>query len=67
MYKNTTSKTSDKVLNILHENGFSHLFNWEDYRFYKKQGADAFNLAFEIAQQFINNADTPSDYEEYIF
>ena len=35
--------------------------------FIKKQGADAFNLAFEIAQQFINNADSPSDYEEYIF
>ena len=45
MYKNTTSKTSDKVLNILHANGFSHLFNWEDYRYYKKQVADAFNLA----------------------
>ena len=67
MYKNTTSKTSDKVLDILHENGFSYLFNWEDYRYYKKQLSNAFNIAFEIAQQFIQHAETPSDYEQYIF
>lgn len=61
-------KTSDKVYQILKERGFSKLFNFEDYRFFKKESKNKQNPAQWIAEQFIfwNNHEI-SDYADYEF
>jgi hypothetical protein len=47
--------------------GFSFAFNWADFKDYKKQCINAFNVAYAIAECFVVNADLPSDYEDYLF
>lgn len=61
-------KLSDKVYQILSERGFSKLFNWEDYRFFKKESKDHPNPAEYIAQSFISwNNNQLSDFADYTF
>lgn len=61
------TKTSVQVKEILAKNGYSHLFNYNDYSYFKKQCKNEFNKAIAIAQKFIEYNDCPSDYQEYIY
>ena len=66
--KITSNKLSDQVKQLLHEKGFSFLFNWSDYQYFKEQSKSAFNKALHIAELFIqDNADNNSDFSEYVF
>lgn len=66
--KNTSIKLSDQVKNHLSEKGFSSLFNYSDYQYYKAQAKKAFNKAHAIAELFISeNNQNESDYNGYIF
>ncbi|MEC5156677.1 hypothetical protein [Chryseobacterium sp. MP_3.2] len=61
-------KLSDKVYQILEEQGFTKLFNFEDYRFFKMQSTDKPNPAQWIAEQFISwNSHELSDFADYEF
>lgn len=61
-------KLSDKVYQILKEKGFSKLFNWSDYLFFKKESIDKINRAQWIAEQFISwNSHELSDFADYEF
>ena len=67
-HKNTAFKLSEQVKATLHEKGFSFLFNYDDYKYYKAQAKKAFNKAQAIAELFIqDNQPTKSDYHGYIF
>jgi len=67
-HKNTSLKLSDQVKNILQEQGFSRIFNYSDYTYFKAQAKRAFNKAQTIAELFITeNATVESDYCDYIF
>lgn len=67
-HKNTPLKLSEQVKNILHEKGFSSLFNYSDYSYFKAKAKQAFNKSQTIAELFISeNNPTDSDYSEYIF
>lgn len=66
--KNTSIKLSDQVKNYLFEKGYSALFNYSDYQYYKAQAKKAFNKAHAIAELFISeNNQNESDYNGYIF
>ncbi|MFA9191145.1 hypothetical protein AAGV28_07150 [Flavobacterium sp. FZUC8N2.13] len=66
--KNTAFKLSEQVKATLHEKGYSFLFNYEDYKYYKAQAKKTFNKAYTIAELFIQeNANQKSDYNGYIF
>lgn len=59
---------SDTVYQILKEKGFSKLFNWSDYLFFKKESVDKINRAQWIAEQFISwNSHELSDFADYEF
>ncbi len=58
-------KLSAKVQQILFKKGYSHIFNWEDYKYYKKLAKDSFFPAEKIASLFIENTCEFSDYAEY--
>lgn len=66
-HKNTTFKLSDQVKKILHEKGFSSLFNYQDYAYFKAKAKNAFNKAYTIAEYFINENSTNSDFQDYVF
>ena len=66
--KNTSIKLSEQVKKYLSEKGYSSLFNYSDYQYYKAQVKEAFNKAYSIAELFISeNNQTESDFNEYIF
>ncbi|KFF26848.1 hypothetical protein [Chryseobacterium vrystaatense] len=58
-------KLSAKVQQILFSRGYSHIFNWEDYSFYKEQTKNAIFRADSIANLFIKDTCEFSDYAEY--
>lgn len=61
-------KLSDKVYQILKDKGFTKLFNWTDYQFFKKESANQANPAQWIADQFISwNSHELSDFADYEF
>lgn len=62
-----TTKLSTQVQEILSKNGYSHLFNFQDYNFFKSQCKTEFNQALKIAQLFVEYHGAESDYQEYIF
>lgn len=67
-HKNTAFKLSEQVKATLHEKGFSFLFNYDDYKYYKAQAKKAFNKAQAIAELFIQDNNTnESDFSEYVF
>lgn len=67
-HKNTPKKLSIQVESILHEKGFSSLFNYSDYNYFKSRAKKAFNKAYAISEMFINdNPQTENDFSEYIF
>ncbi len=66
--KNNAFKLSEQVKATLHEKGYSFLFNYSDYSYYKSQAKRAFNKAQAIAELFIqDNTNQKSDYNGYIF
>jgi hypothetical protein len=66
--KNNAFKLSTQVKSLLHEKGFSFLFNFQDYKYYKAQAKNAFNKVQAITELFIEeNVQSKSDYNEYIF
>lgn len=60
-------KLSDKVYQELKSKGFSKLFNWEDYHYFKKQCAGKFNQVEAIVSLFIFYASDESDFADYEF
>lgn len=59
---------SEQVKSILHRKGLSKVFNYSDYDHFKRQVKNAFNKAQAIADLFImENTETESDFNEYIF
>jgi hypothetical protein len=68
-HKNTSFKLSEQVKETLHARGYSAIFNYQDYKYYKAQVKKAFNKAQAIAELFINDnlSSNTSDFQEYIF
>ena len=67
-HKNTSFKLSEQVKETLHAKGYSFLFNYNDYKYYKSQVKKAFNKAQAIADLFIQENNTnESDFSEYVF
>lgn len=67
-HKNTAFKLSEQVKATLHAKGYSFLFNFQDYKYYKAQAKKAFNKAQAIAELFIQDNNTnESDFSEYVF
>lgn len=65
--KITTNYLSYQVRQELRERGYSFLFNWSDYAYFKSQAKNAFNKAVAIAELFIQDTNAESDFNEYIF
>lgn len=65
--KTNTFKLSQQVREILYKSGYSFLFNFDDYKQYKKRAKHEFNKALAIAQYFIQDNNQPSDFNEYEF
>ncbi len=60
-------KLSTRVKKILFEKGFSFLFNWQDYKIFKKECENDFNPAYSIVYKFLQQAERESDFKDYIF
>lgn len=64
-HKNTNLST--KVQETLFVKGYSQIFNWEEYFYYKNQTSDKIFRAEAIADLFIQNTSEISDYADYEF
>ena len=61
-------KLSDKVYQILCEKGFSKLFSWDEYVYFRKETAGQPEQAEKIADLFIFwNSHEISDFADYEF
>lgn len=60
-------KLSDKVYTELQKRGFSKLFNWQDYRYFKSLCSKKFNKVEAITELFIFYSCDLSDFAEYEF
>lgn len=60
-------KTSEKVQHELQILGFSKIFNWIDYQFFKKETALEFNQVQAIVDLFVYYSCDESDFAEYLF
>lgn len=60
---------SNQVKRKLQEKGYSKVFNYADYDYYKRKVKDAFNKVNAIVDLFIqdNMTTNQSDYQDYIF
>ena len=66
--KATAFRLSDQVISILHSKGFSAVFNYPDYEYFKRQCKSAYDKAHAIAELFIqDNADAQNDFNDYVF
>jgi hypothetical protein len=65
--KSKSLKTSEQVKLILHNHGLSKVFNYRDYELFKYRAKRAFNQAQAVAQMFIEEYRTESDFLEYEF
>lgn len=65
--KNNTNLLSYQVRQELSQRGYSFLFNWDDYAYFRSQAKHAFNKALAIAELFIQDSNAQSDYHEYTF
>jgi hypothetical protein len=67
-HKTTSFKLSEQVKETLHAKGYSSLFNFQDYKYYKTQVKKAFNKAQAITDLFIQDNNTnESDFSQYVF
>ena len=61
-------KLSDKVYQILSEKGFSKLFSWDEYVYFRKETAGQPEQAEKIVELFIFwNSHEVSDFADYEF
>ena len=59
---------SNQVKRELQRRGYSSVFNYSDYKFFKSQCKDAFNKAVAIAKKFIDEAEPQTnDFNQYSF
>lgn len=58
---------SSKVIEILSQRGYSHIFNWAEYYEHKQSTSGKIFQASAIADLFISNSCEFSDFEEYVF
>ena len=58
-------KLSTKVQQVLFSRGYSHIFNWEEYREYKERTKTAIFRAEAIADLFVKNTCEISDFADY--
>lgn len=59
---------SEQVKNILISKGFTSLFNYTDYEYFKEECKEAFNKAYAIAERFISDAEpNQNDLNDYLF
>ena len=66
--KNSALKLSDQVKNKLHEKGFSFLFNYNDYKYFKTQVNNAFDKVNAIVNLFIEyHGENNNDFNDYVF
>lgn len=66
--KNNSFSLSTQVQNILLKKGYSHFFNYTDYKYFKSLAKSAFNKAEAIAELFIlENDPQNSDFHDYVF
>jgi len=66
--KNNAFKLSEQVKKILHEKGYSFLFNYNDFAYFKKQLKTTFNKAVSIAEMFIQyHEPEKNDFSEYVY
>ena len=65
--RKNTNLLSYQVRQILTEKGYSFLFNWDDYQYFKSLAKSAFNKANTIAELFIQETNTKSDFDEYVY
>ena len=65
--KNNAFKLSIQVKNELSKKGYSTLFNYSDYIYYKAICKNAFNKVHEIVNLFIWENNAKSDFDEYVF
>jgi hypothetical protein len=65
--KSKRLKTSEQVKLILHSHGLCKVFNYREYLFFKSKAKKAFNQAQAVAQMFIEEYRTESDFLEYEF
>lgn len=59
---------SEKVKRILFKRGYSHIFNYPDYQYFKSMAAEvpAIERAHYIADLFIENTSEKSDFDQYV-
>lgn len=59
---------SERVKRILYKRGYSHIFNYPDFQYFKKiaEGTTGVDKAHQIADLFIENTMDTSDFVEYI-
>lgn len=61
-------KLSDQVKKALHEKGFSFLFNFNDYKYFKKQVKSSCNKVDAIVNLFLEyHGEINSDFNDYVF
>lgn len=65
--KSNTNLLSYQVRQELNQRGYSFLFNWGDYAYFRNKAKNAFNKAVAIAELFIQDSNADSDYHEYTF
>ena len=65
--KNNPFLLSEQVKSILHSQGYSRIFNYSDYELFKRRARNTFNQAQAIAELFLQETETHSDFSEYIF
>lgn len=70
-YKSSKKKLfnlSEQVKKILYERGYSHIFNYADYKDFKKLSRNTLNIyrANSIAEMFIENTNENSDLNQYL-
>lgn len=59
---------SEQVKTILQNQGFSSIFNYDDYKYFKEKCKSAYNKAQAIAELFTAEAEPQhNDFNEYIF
>ena len=70
IHRNKTNpfKLSEQVKNILNSKGYTAIFNFSDYYFFKSLCKKAFHPAYAIAELFIKEADpNQNNFNQYIF
>lgn len=60
---------SEKVKRILYRRGYSHIFNYPDYKYFKEAAKEIayIDRAEAIADLFIENSNEVSDYSNYTY